>query len=198
LGSSDNRMCVVASLGFAGLLFSGFGLFGLFSAGGFAAQQAGLWGRWWQPRENRSLAMSTNCVSLKISSCPPFFVHLISMLQTMALWCFIFIFPKSHVAEAFRGNFTLQLYPVAGTLPFPLQALNLGCAAVIVAAKAFWLHPGGVTARDLEDSFNLYLQSGTADQVRMAILEAIPDAATQYDTPECQAELIKIVISCQM
>ncbi|KDQ15019.1 hypothetical protein BOTBODRAFT_32020 [Botryobasidium botryosum FD-172 SS1] len=96
----------------------------------------------------------------------------------------------------------------------PLQIISVGCgkhikfppfrlltpplAAVIVAAKAFWLQPGRTEPSHIAAASQHYFQSGTAEHVRMAILEAFKDAPVHYNTPEYRAALEKVVLDNQM
>ncbi|KDQ14858.1 hypothetical protein BOTBODRAFT_32211 [Botryobasidium botryosum FD-172 SS1] len=81
----------------------------------------------------------------------------------------------------------------------PLQILSVGCAAVIVAAKAFWMRPGDTGLGQITDSATQYMESSTADHVRVAILEAFKDTPSgPYDTSESKAALIEVVLNNQM
>ncbi|KDQ09573.1 hypothetical protein BOTBODRAFT_36975 [Botryobasidium botryosum FD-172 SS1] len=79
-----------------------------------------------------------------------------------------------------------------------LQILSVGCAAIIIAAKAFWINPGDARTMDVTGSAEHYMQSSTADHVRVAILEAFQDAPGPYDTPESKAALLKVILNNQM
>ncbi|KDQ16453.1 hypothetical protein BOTBODRAFT_249243 [Botryobasidium botryosum FD-172 SS1] len=81
----------------------------------------------------------------------------------------------------------------------PLQILSVGCAAVIIAAKAFWMHPGDIRQQDITVSAEHYMQSSTADHVRLAVLEAFQDAPSRwYNTSEGKAALLGVVLNNQM
>ncbi|KDQ07727.1 hypothetical protein BOTBODRAFT_596455 [Botryobasidium botryosum FD-172 SS1] len=84
-------------------------------------------------------------------------------------------------------------------MPPPLQIISVGCAAVIIAAKAFWLHPGDLHPQlQITTASQHYFQSSTAEHVRVAILEAFKDASVHYDTPENVAALGELVLKNQM
>ncbi|KDQ11474.1 hypothetical protein BOTBODRAFT_35345 [Botryobasidium botryosum FD-172 SS1] len=80
----------------------------------------------------------------------------------------------------------------------PLQIISIGCAAVIVAAKAFWLHPGVTKESHITLASQHYFQSSTAEHVRVAILKAFEGPLALYDTPESVATLQQVVLKNQM
>ncbi|KDQ13568.1 hypothetical protein BOTBODRAFT_33577 [Botryobasidium botryosum FD-172 SS1] len=84
-------------------------------------------------------------------------------------------------------------------MPPALQTLTVGCATVIIAAKAFWKQPNGDTQADhITAASEDYIQSNTAEHVRMAILEAFQDACGLYDTPQGKAALLQVILNNQM
>ncbi|KDQ08218.1 hypothetical protein BOTBODRAFT_38049, partial [Botryobasidium botryosum FD-172 SS1] len=75
----------------------------------------------------------------------------------------------------------------------------MGCAVVIIAAKAFWLRPGAQTeAPEIRASSELYIQSQISEHVKLAILEAFQGVAGPYDTPWCTEVLEHVALSNQM
>ncbi|KDQ05901.1 hypothetical protein BOTBODRAFT_280436 [Botryobasidium botryosum FD-172 SS1] len=110
------------------------------------------------------------------------------------------------------------------SMPPPLQIISVGCgkhiqfppfkfltpvlAAVIIAAKAFWVNSvseeafwansSSTKGPQITAASQLYFQSSTAEHVRVAILEAFKDACVHYDTPESVAALEQLVLKNQM
>ncbi|KDQ07087.1 hypothetical protein BOTBODRAFT_226046 [Botryobasidium botryosum FD-172 SS1] len=94
-------------------------------------------------------------------------------------------------------------------MPPPLQTLNVGCgmcmqspsfqlltvslAAVMIAARAFWVKPGDTQAPHITASSKHYIQSSTAERVEEAIVEAFQGIPGLYDTPESIAALQQVV-----
>ncbi|KDQ08562.1 hypothetical protein BOTBODRAFT_564596 [Botryobasidium botryosum FD-172 SS1] len=77
----------------------------------------------------------------------------------------------------------------------PLRYLTLSPAAVMIAAKAFWAHPGDTQAPQITASSKHYIQSSTAGHVGEAILEAFQGIPGLYDTPESIAALQQVLLS---
>ncbi|KDQ19563.1 hypothetical protein BOTBODRAFT_28140 [Botryobasidium botryosum FD-172 SS1] len=90
------------------------------------------------------------------------------------------------------------LIPSLHSMPPPLQIISVGCAAIIIGAKAFWLHPGETKPQHITAASQYYFQSSTAEDVRMAILEAFKGPPELYDTPEGKAALLQVVLANQM
>jgi len=84
------------------------------------------------------------------------------------------------------------------SLPPPLQVLNVTSAAVIVAARLFWLYPGGTFVKDVGASLELYVQSGAAYQVNLELLEAFQGAVGWYNTPVHKAAVLQVILNNQM
>ncbi|KDQ05971.1 hypothetical protein BOTBODRAFT_279105 [Botryobasidium botryosum FD-172 SS1] len=80
----------------------------------------------------------------------------------------------------------------------PLQILCVGCAAVIIAAKAFWMQPGDIRTSHIAASSMDYIQSGVAEHVRVAISKAFQDIHRLYNTSGSGAALLEVVLSNQM
>ncbi|KDQ20556.1 hypothetical protein BOTBODRAFT_311264 [Botryobasidium botryosum FD-172 SS1] len=126
---------------------------------------------------------------------------------------FFFSFQNS-IVTPFIGEVTPLISSSLHSIPPPLQIIIVGCgkciqlpplrsltpplAAVIIAAKAFWLHPGYTKPAHITAASQHYFQSGTAEHVRMAILEAFKGAPELYDTPESKAALVQVVLKNQM
>ncbi|KDQ13331.1 hypothetical protein BOTBODRAFT_33656 [Botryobasidium botryosum FD-172 SS1] len=93
---------------------------------------------------------------------------------------------------------TPHITPHLQSMPPALQIISVGCAAVIIAAKAFWLHSGYTRVPQITAASQHYFQSTTAEHVRVAILEAFKGAPVLYDTPESIAALEQVVLKNQM
>ncbi|KDQ14918.1 hypothetical protein BOTBODRAFT_32281 [Botryobasidium botryosum FD-172 SS1] len=117
------------------------------------------------------------------------------LIEEIFKW-FPFIWARA--TDAFISTIT-PLLPSLSTLSPPLQILTMGCAAVIIAAKAFWKQADGdVVASEIRASANKYIHSNTAEHVRVAILEAFQDTPGLYDTPEGRAALLQVILNNQM
>ncbi|KDQ11630.1 hypothetical protein BOTBODRAFT_35289 [Botryobasidium botryosum FD-172 SS1] len=84
------------------------------------------------------------------------------------------------------------------SMPPALQIISVGCAAVIIAAKTFWLRSGTTYNKHIITASQEYFQSSTAGHVRVAILEAFKGASVLYDTPESVAALEQVVLKNKM
>ncbi|KDQ14927.1 hypothetical protein BOTBODRAFT_174437 [Botryobasidium botryosum FD-172 SS1] len=105
---------------------------------------------------------------------------------------------KGPDAEAFINQITPLITPSLHSMSPPLQILVVGCAAVIIAAKSFWKHPGDTRVPHITASAKDYIQSNTAEHVRVAILEAFQDTPGLYDTPEGKAALLQVILNNQL
>ncbi|KDQ09681.1 hypothetical protein BOTBODRAFT_36790 [Botryobasidium botryosum FD-172 SS1] len=102
---------------------------------------------------------------------------------------------NASAADAFIKAMAPLITSSLDSMPPPLQILSVGCAAVIVAAKAFWVRPGNTMAQHITASSKHYIQSGAEEPARLAILEAFQDNPGPYDTPENRAALQQVVLS---
>jgi len=98
-------------------------------------------------------------------------------------------------AEIFKRALSPQLPLLAGSLPPPLQVFTVGLAAIVVAADAFWLHPGNIDVQNIQHAFDLYIESGASDQARVAVLDAYSGLAEPYNTSTSEAKLFQIVLN---
>ncbi|KDQ14892.1 hypothetical protein BOTBODRAFT_32254 [Botryobasidium botryosum FD-172 SS1] len=101
-------------------------------------------------------------------------------------------------ADAFINAITPHVSSHLQSMLPPLQILCVGCAAVIIAAKAFWMHPGDIQKSHITASSVDYIQSGTAEHVRVAISKAFQDMPGLYGTSKSAAALLEIVLSNQI
>jgi len=110
-------------------------------------------------------------------------------------------FPFPFVVNDIRAIQGL-LHPILSSpavdLPVALQILNFGAAIVIIAAKAFWLRSKQSIKDDFQMSLALYQESGTAGVVQTAIQEAFQNHIGDYNTHECKAQLLLIIMDNQM
>ncbi|KDQ14849.1 hypothetical protein BOTBODRAFT_330992 [Botryobasidium botryosum FD-172 SS1] len=60
------------------------------------------------------------------------------------------------------------------------------------------MHPGETKAEHLTASAEQYMHSGTVEHIKVAILGAFPDAPVSYDSSECRAALLKVILNNQM
>ncbi|KDQ14512.1 hypothetical protein BOTBODRAFT_32642 [Botryobasidium botryosum FD-172 SS1] len=104
----------------------------------------------------------------------------------------------NYLADGFIQVITPLISSHLHSISPPLQVLSVGCAAVIVAAKAFWMQPGDTRPHHIASSFNHYMESGAAEDVKVAILKAFQDAPRPYDTSEGKAALLEVVLNNQM
>jgi len=100
--------------------------------------------------------------------------------------------------RAIKGLLHPVLSSLAVDLPIALQVLNFGAAIVIISAKAFWLQSKQSIMLNFPMSLTLYLESGTAGIVQTAIQEAFWDHIGDYNTQECKAQLLQIIMDNQM
>lgn len=122
-------------------------------------------------------------------------------------WC-VHPFPTFHLFIEYE----LQV----GGPPVALQVFNLGVgmcldidfspcgiiinfplAIVIIAAKVFWQTQSGVR-QSLQRVTDLYLFSGTAVAVKVAISEAFTNYNGSFDTEEVKAQLLQIALENQL
>jgi len=107
----------------------------------------------------------------------------------------------AHVKE-FANEVLLLLPPylpiLAGSLSLELQVLNLAAAIVLTAGKAFWLKSGKITPADFLVTLDAYIGGGTANQVRVAILEAFKDGVGRIRTDEGKEAFTQLVLDNQM
>ncbi|KDQ14904.1 hypothetical protein BOTBODRAFT_332648 [Botryobasidium botryosum FD-172 SS1] len=97
------------------------------------------------------------------------------------------------VASAFIEAIAPLVHSHLHSMPPPLQILIVGCAAVIIAAKAFWMQPSDARASHVIASTDDYIQSCTVEDVKAAILEAL------QDTDELgHATLLQVVLNNQI
>ncbi|KDQ16249.1 hypothetical protein BOTBODRAFT_186622 [Botryobasidium botryosum FD-172 SS1] len=87
---------------------------------------------------------------------------------------------------------------LAGSLSLELQVLNLAAAIVLIAGKAFWLKSGRITPTDFLATLDAYIGGGTANQVRVAILEAFKDGIGGIGTDEWKEAFTQLVLDNQM
>ncbi|KDQ12884.1 hypothetical protein BOTBODRAFT_34030 [Botryobasidium botryosum FD-172 SS1] len=75
--------------------------------------------------------------------------------------------------HAFITHLKPLFSPLAPSLAPPLQVLFVGITAVIIAADSLWPTSGNSGRQQIATSLAHYFQSGRADCVRMALLEAL-------------------------
>ncbi|KDQ15775.1 hypothetical protein BOTBODRAFT_31259 [Botryobasidium botryosum FD-172 SS1] len=101
--------------------------------------------------------------------------------------------------DAFINTITPLITPLLHSMSPSLQILVVGCAAIIIAAKAFWGESDGdIQAPQITASSEHYIHSSTAEHVKVAILEAFQDTPGLYDTPEGRAALLQVILNNQM
>ncbi|KDQ11627.1 hypothetical protein BOTBODRAFT_454114 [Botryobasidium botryosum FD-172 SS1] len=122
--------------------------------------------------------------------------------------------PQNSAVTAFIEAVTPLISSSLHSMPPPLQIISVGCgkciqfsplrfltpplAATIIAAKAFWLQPGDTQKPQIIAASQHYFQSGTAECVRVAILEAFNGALVQYHTPQSVAALEHVILKNKM
>jgi len=100
-------------------------------------------------------------------------------------------------ADTFLDALNPQLSTFAEDLSYPQQVLNIGAAAVIIAASAFWLNPDTAETQGIHDSFNLYCELGIVGQVKMEILGKFQDTRA-INSPYSKARFADIVMNNQI
>jgi len=104
-----------------------------------------------------------------------------------------------YYVSSFIDTITPLVHSSLYSMPPPLQILAVGCAVIIVTVKAFWKgSPGYIWSDHIIASSQDYIQSNTAEHVRVAILEAFQDTPGLYDTPEGKAALLQVILNNQM
>ncbi|KDQ16274.1 hypothetical protein BOTBODRAFT_30974 [Botryobasidium botryosum FD-172 SS1] len=144
----------------------------------------------WFPFTWVCLQLSTTCVH---SDCG-YFAQ--SLLLVHAIGNF------SSLQRKFANEVLFLLSPyltiLAGSLSLELQVLNLAAAIVITAGKAFWLKSGQITPADFLATLDAYIEGGSADQVRVAILEAFKDGIGSISTDEGKEVFTQLILDNQM